>query len=79
MHQKDFQFSLNDQYIEHLDIADDELRFGDEVECGIFVVDSATKSVRISLRGAEVLCHKFSCRFFLIMLDLKILSATEAS
>ena len=36
------------------DIKDDELRFGDEVECGIFVIDRNNKTVKIALRGAEV-------------------------
>jgi glutamate--cysteine ligase catalytic subunit len=36
------------------DVKDDELRFGDEIECGIYVVDSVNKTAKISLRGAEV-------------------------
>ena len=36
------------------DIHDDELRFGDEIECGIFVVDGSNKSIQISIRSAEV-------------------------
>ena len=35
-------------------IHDDELRFGDEIECGIFAVDSVKKSIQISTRSAEV-------------------------
>lgn len=37
------------------DIADDELRFGDEIECGVFVVDHAAKTVKLSVRSAELL------------------------
>eukprot|EP01035_Chromulina_nebulosa_P027952 gene27952-36830_t len=36
------------------DIHDDELRFGDEIECGIFVVDGSNKSIQISIRSAEL-------------------------
>ena len=36
------------------DIHDDELRFGDEIEVGIIVADKATKTVKISVRSAEV-------------------------
>ena len=36
------------------DIHDDELRFGDEIECGIFAVDSGKKTIQISTRSAEV-------------------------
>ena len=36
------------------DIQDDELRFGDEIECGIFVVDPVNKTVKISVRSAEI-------------------------
>lgn len=35
-------------------INDDELRFGDEIECGIFVIDSVSKAIKISVRSAEV-------------------------
>ena len=46
------------------DIHDDELRFGDEIECGIFVVDSSSKSIQISIRSAEVRIH--ICAVFLL-------------
>ena len=36
------------------DLHDDELRFGDEIECGIFVIDSVNKTVKITIRSAEV-------------------------
>eukprot|EP01038_Epipyxis_sp_PR26KG_P007917 gene7917-10747_t len=34
------------------DIADDELKFGDEIECGIFVVDSEKKNVKLFVNAA---------------------------
>jgi predicted RNA-binding protein with RPS1 domain len=37
------------------DIADDELKFGDEIECGVFVVDDSAKTVKLSVRSAELL------------------------
>lgn len=37
------------------DLQDDELKFGDEVECGVFVVDHQKKTVKLSIRGAEVI------------------------
>lgn len=37
-----------------LDIAGDELRFGDEIECGVFVVDNIKKTVKLSVRSREV-------------------------
>lgn len=37
------------------DITNDELLWGDEVEYGIFKVDSESKTVKLSLRGAEIL------------------------
>jgi glutamate--cysteine ligase catalytic subunit len=36
------------------DIKDDELRFGDEVESGVFVVDNINKTVKLSIRSAQV-------------------------
>ena len=36
------------------DIENDELKFGDEIECGIFAIDHINKSVRLSVRSAEV-------------------------
>lgn len=32
----------------------DELKFGDEIECGIFAIDSSEKTVKLSCRGAEI-------------------------
>ena len=37
-----------------IDIAGDELKFGDEIECGVFVIDSLTKTVKLSVRSREV-------------------------
>jgi len=37
------------------DVENDELRFGDEIECAIMVVDSVAKTVKLSIRGAEVI------------------------
>lgn len=37
-----------------IDIAGDELRFGDEIECGVFVVDHINKTVKLSVRSREV-------------------------
>ena len=36
------------------DLQNDELRFGDEIECGVLEVDSVNKTVKLSIRGAEV-------------------------
>lgn len=36
------------------DLQNDELRYGDEIECGIFVVDRVRKTLKISLRSAEL-------------------------
>lgn len=36
------------------DLSEDELRFGDEIEYGIFAVDPETKTVKISIRSAEL-------------------------
>jgi len=36
------------------DIVNDELKYGDEIECGIYVVDENTKSVKLSVRSAEL-------------------------
>ena len=36
------------------DIADDQLRFGDEIECGVFEVDHEAKTVKLSISGAKV-------------------------
>ena len=36
------------------DRQNDELKFGDEIECGIFVVDKEKKTVKLAIRGAEV-------------------------
>lgn len=42
-------------YLRVKDIHNDELLWGDEVEYGIFKVDSKTKTVKLALRGAEIL------------------------
>eukprot|EP00752_Nemacystus_decipiens_P010042 g8955.t1 len=42
-------------YLRVKDIHNDELLWGDEVEYGIFKVDSQTKRVKLSLRGAQIL------------------------
>jgi glutamate--cysteine ligase catalytic subunit len=39
------------------DIANDELKFGDEVECGVFAVDPVRKTVKLSVRSAQVGQH----------------------
>lgn len=36
------------------DICDDDLRFGDEIECGVFVIDKTEKTVKLSIRSIEV-------------------------
>jgi glutamate--cysteine ligase catalytic subunit len=36
------------------DIADDKLRWGDEVECAILNIDPETKKVRLACRGADI-------------------------
>ena len=38
------------------DVQNDDLKFGDEIECGIFAVDNEKKTVKISVRSAEVNC-----------------------
>lgn len=35
-------------------VQNDELRFGDEIECGLVVADEEKKTVKISVRSAEV-------------------------
>ncbi len=40
------------------DLQNDELKFGDEIECGIFVIDPEKHTVKISLRAAEVIIFK---------------------
>eukprot|EP00611_Tribonema_gayanum_P021822 TRINITY_DN4282_c0_g1_i1.p1 TRINITY_DN4282_c0_g1~~TRINITY_DN4282_c0_g1_i1.p1 ORF type:complete len:474 (-),score=175.74 TRINITY_DN4282_c0_g1_i1:711-1958(-) len=42
------------RYREVRDICNDELKWGDEVEYGIFKVDHGAKKVRVALRAAEV-------------------------
>ncbi len=37
------------------DLQGDELKFGDEIECGVFVLDKVNKTVKMSARGAEVI------------------------
>lgn len=41
------------------DRQNDELKFGDEIECGIFVVDNDNKTVKLAIRGAEVCFFRF--------------------
>ncbi len=36
------------------DVQNDELKFGDEIECGVFVVDPVNKTIKLSVRAAEV-------------------------
>lgn len=36
------------------DVENDELKFGDEIECGILALDKENKTVKISVRAAEV-------------------------
>lgn len=36
------------------DVQNDELKFGDEIECGIFAVDPEQRTAKLSIRGAEV-------------------------
>lgn len=40
------------------DVQNDELKFGDEIECGVFVVDHESKTIKLSVRAAEA--RKFS-------------------
>lgn len=35
-------------------VQNDELKFGDEIECGIFAVDAEKRTAKLSIRGAEV-------------------------
>ena len=42
------------------DIQDDELRWGDEVECGILLVNHELKTIKISLRSSEVCSAMFN-------------------
>ena len=41
-------------YFKVKDLSEDELRYGDEIECGVLSVNSETKEVRLSLRSAEI-------------------------
>lgn len=41
------------------DLEDDELKFGDEIECGIFAIDKEKKTVKISMRAFEVTYPNF--------------------
>lgn len=41
----------------------DNLRFGDEIECAILVMDPVNKTVKISVRSAEVYLYLFSCLY----------------
>jgi glutamate--cysteine ligase catalytic subunit len=44
------------------DVQNDELKFGDEIECGVFTIDHVTKTVKLSVRAAEV--RKLTVCFF---------------
>jgi glutamate--cysteine ligase catalytic subunit len=46
------------------DLEGDELRFGDEIECGIFFLDKANKSVKLSVRSADVKTY-YTAKFML--------------
>jgi glutamate--cysteine ligase catalytic subunit len=35
-------------------IENDELKFGDEIECGVFEIDKINKTVKVSYRAADV-------------------------
>lgn len=39
------------------DLSNDELLWGDEIECGVFIVDPLTKTVKLSLRSHELLAE----------------------
>ena len=41
-------------YFKVKDLSNDELRYGDEIESGVFVVDLETREIRLSLRSAEL-------------------------
>ena len=41
------------------DVQNDELKFGDEIECGVFVVDPVNKTIKLSVRAAEVCQYHF--------------------
>lgn len=36
------------------DRSGDQLKFGDEIEAGIFILDHSKKTIKLSLRSAEV-------------------------
>ena len=40
-------------------LENDELKWGDEIECGILLVDHANKTVKISMRSSEVSLFRF--------------------
>jgi len=56
------------------DVQNDELRFGDEIECAIMVIDSTARTVKLSIRSAEVLVEctmiesSYCCLFILILI-----------
>lgn len=55
------------------DLQNDELKFGDEIECGIFAVDSVNKTVKIALRGVEVSFFpiSYSCLLIICLPQIK--------
>ena len=38
----------------HLNLIDDELRFGDEIEVGLVKIDKVAKTVKICVKSAEI-------------------------
>ncbi len=54
------------------DVQNDELKFGDEIECGIFAIDNDQRTVKLSIRGAEVIslfcnvCNDFNWNIIII-------------
>jgi glutamate--cysteine ligase catalytic subunit len=54
------------------DLQNDELRFGDEIECGLVVVDNEKKTAKISVRSAEVSADDWLCFFTFILLFMLV-------
>jgi glutamate--cysteine ligase catalytic subunit len=44
-------------------IENDELKFGDEIECGVFEFDKINKTVKVSYRAADVITMHFPLNF----------------
>jgi glutamate--cysteine ligase catalytic subunit len=59
------------------DLQGDELKFGDEVECGVFVVDDEKKTVKLSIRGAEVIFKSDIAERILICLSTTAAFSTK--